>query len=162
MFCPGLYYGVSICLVSFASGLSVVTLNVYHRGVRGTGVSPFLKTVILRQLARFVFLRFESDTWRRPGLGGGGGSGSGGGPTGGRGQGDRGPADRQRRPPPPTHLNVSNILQVSLSFDRPILGDCYMCVALAWLCFRILTERFLPLCSTFRHRAEQGAIHNLA
>ncbi|KAJ1525706.1 hypothetical protein ONE63_008917 [Megalurothrips usitatus] len=54
-----LYYGVSICLVSFASGLSVVTLNVYHRGVRGTGVPPIIKTVVLYHLARLVFLRFE-------------------------------------------------------------------------------------------------------
>lgn len=55
----GLYYGVSICLVSFASGLSVVTLNVYHRGVRGTGVPPIIKAVVLQHLARLVFLRFE-------------------------------------------------------------------------------------------------------
>ncbi|XP_034234744.1 neuronal acetylcholine receptor subunit alpha-10-like [Thrips palmi] len=54
-----LYYGVSICLVSFASGLSVVTLNVYHRGVRGTGVPPIIKTMVLQHLARLVFLRFE-------------------------------------------------------------------------------------------------------
>ena len=31
----GLYYGVTISLVSFATGLSVVTLNLHHRGVRG-------------------------------------------------------------------------------------------------------------------------------
>ena len=59
-FCwTGLYYGVSICLVSFASGLSVVTLNVYHRGVRGTGVPPLIKTLVLHHIARLVFLRFE-------------------------------------------------------------------------------------------------------
>lgn len=55
----GMYYGVSICLVSFASGLSVVTLNVYHRGVRGTKVPPLIKTLILGKLARMVFLQFE-------------------------------------------------------------------------------------------------------
>ncbi|RZF45869.1 hypothetical protein LSTR_LSTR016038 [Laodelphax striatellus] len=54
-----MYYGVSICLVSFASGLSVVTLNVYHRGVRGTKVPSLVKTLILDQLARLVFLQFE-------------------------------------------------------------------------------------------------------
>ena len=31
----GLYYGVTISLVSFATGLSVVTLNLHHRGMRG-------------------------------------------------------------------------------------------------------------------------------
>jgi hypothetical protein len=55
----GLYYGVSICLVTFASGLSVVTLNVYHRGVRGTGVPRIIKALILGKLARLVFLQFE-------------------------------------------------------------------------------------------------------
>ena len=32
---PGLYYGVTISLVSLATGLSVVTLNLHHRGLRG-------------------------------------------------------------------------------------------------------------------------------
>ncbi|XP_071451529.1 neuronal acetylcholine receptor subunit alpha-10-like isoform X1 [Hetaerina americana] len=54
-----MYYGVSICLVSFASGLSVVTLNVYHRGVRGSGVPRPIKNLVLGTLARFVFLQFE-------------------------------------------------------------------------------------------------------
>jgi hypothetical protein len=55
----GLYYGVSICLVTFATGLSVVTLNVYHRGVRGTGVPRLVKALILGKLARLVFFQFE-------------------------------------------------------------------------------------------------------
>uniref|UniRef100_A0A0A9W1Z4 Neuronal acetylcholine receptor subunit alpha-9 n=1 Tax=Lygus hesperus TaxID=30085 RepID=A0A0A9W1Z4_LYGHE len=54
-----LYYGVSICLVTFASGLSVVTLNVYHRGVRGTKVPPFIKNVVLDKLATILFLQIE-------------------------------------------------------------------------------------------------------
>ena len=33
--CEGLYYGVTISLVSLATGLSVVTLNLHHRGLRG-------------------------------------------------------------------------------------------------------------------------------
>ncbi len=55
----GLYYGVSICLVSFASGLSVVTLNLHHRGLRGTEVPYILRKIILGGLARLVFLRFD-------------------------------------------------------------------------------------------------------
>ncbi len=66
MHVAGLYYGVSICLVSFASGLSVVTLNVYHRGVRGTGVPPIIKTCVLHHLARLVFLRFEPRDKAKP------------------------------------------------------------------------------------------------
>lgn len=57
----GLYYGVSICLVSFASGLSVVTLNLHHRGLRGTAVPYYLRRIVLDCLARVVFLRFEAD-----------------------------------------------------------------------------------------------------
>ena len=57
----GLYYGVSICLVSFASGLSVVTLNLHHRGLRGTAVPFYLRRIILDCLARIVFLKFEAD-----------------------------------------------------------------------------------------------------
>ncbi|KAG8229023.1 hypothetical protein J437_LFUL007578 [Ladona fulva] len=62
-----MYYGVSICLVSFASGLSVVTLNVYHRGVRGTGVPRIIKTLVLGHLARLVFLHFENRSSRTAG-----------------------------------------------------------------------------------------------
>ncbi|XP_021921237.1 neuronal acetylcholine receptor subunit alpha-10-like isoform X1 [Zootermopsis nevadensis] len=63
-----LYYGVSICLVSFASGLSVVTLNVYHRGVRGTGVPRMIKALILGKLAKLVFLQFEPRDKHRPSM----------------------------------------------------------------------------------------------
>lgn len=55
----GLYYGVSISLVSFASGLAVLTLNIHHRGLRGSKVSPLIKSLVLNKLARLVFLTFE-------------------------------------------------------------------------------------------------------
>lgn len=55
----GLYYGTSICLVTFASGLSVLTLNIYHRGVRGTSVPKIVRTLVLERLSRMVFMRFE-------------------------------------------------------------------------------------------------------
>ncbi|CAL4103525.1 unnamed protein product, partial [Meganyctiphanes norvegica] len=54
-----LYYGVTICLVSFASGLSVLTLNIHHRGIRGIEVPSFLKKLILGWVAKMVFLHFE-------------------------------------------------------------------------------------------------------
>ncbi|CAD6216124.1 GSCOCG00004340001-RA-CDS [Cotesia congregata] len=56
-----LYYGVSICLVSFASGLAVVTLNFHHRGLRGSKVSPLVKSLVLEKLARLVFLKFSEN-----------------------------------------------------------------------------------------------------
>lgn len=55
-----MYYGVSICLVSFASGLSVVTLNIYHRGVRGSAVPKIIRSVVLNKLAPLVFMKFEA------------------------------------------------------------------------------------------------------
>ncbi|CAH1103702.1 unnamed protein product [Psylliodes chrysocephalus] len=55
-----MYYGVSICLVSFASALSVVTLNIYHRGVRGSAVPKIMRTIVLGKLAPLVFMKFEN------------------------------------------------------------------------------------------------------
>ena len=54
-----MYYGVSICLVSFASGLSVLTLNIHHRGVRGMEVPGLVRVVVLGWLSKLVFLHFE-------------------------------------------------------------------------------------------------------
>ncbi|XP_011699499.1 PREDICTED: neuronal acetylcholine receptor subunit alpha-7-like [Wasmannia auropunctata] len=56
-----LYYGVSICLVSFASGLAVVTLNLHHRGVRGIRVPRIVRSLVLDKLARIVFLNFQEE-----------------------------------------------------------------------------------------------------
>ena len=39
---PALYYGVSICLVTFASAMAVVTLNIHHMGLRGKDVSSII------------------------------------------------------------------------------------------------------------------------
>ncbi|XP_071520246.1 neuronal acetylcholine receptor subunit alpha-10-like [Panulirus ornatus] len=54
-----LYYGVTICLVSLASGMSVLTLNIHHRGVRGTEVPRAIKRLVLGGLSRFLFLHFQ-------------------------------------------------------------------------------------------------------
>ncbi|XP_058808942.1 neuronal acetylcholine receptor subunit alpha-10-like [Phymastichus coffea] len=56
-----LYYGVSICLVSFASGLAVVTLNLHHRGVRGVRVPASIKSLVLGKLAKVLFLNFQEE-----------------------------------------------------------------------------------------------------
>nr|XP_022902055.1 neuronal acetylcholine receptor subunit alpha-7-like isoform X2 [Onthophagus taurus] len=57
-----LYYGTSICLVTFASGLSVVTLNIYHRGVRGTPVPNIVRTVVLDRMGKLIFMNFDNST----------------------------------------------------------------------------------------------------
>ena len=54
-----MYYGVSICLVSFASAMAVVTLNVHFRGLRGSEVPNSVKKVFLGGLAKIVFMRFN-------------------------------------------------------------------------------------------------------
>jgi nicotinic acetylcholine receptor len=56
----GLYYGVSICLVSFASAMAVVTLNIHYRGLRGAEVPTKVKTIFLRFLARIVFVQYAA------------------------------------------------------------------------------------------------------
>ncbi|ODM94120.1 Neuronal acetylcholine receptor subunit alpha-10 [Orchesella cincta] len=55
----GLYYGVTISLVSFATGLSVVTLNIHHRGMRGRRLPPFMRRLIFDYLAKFLLLKLE-------------------------------------------------------------------------------------------------------
>ncbi|KAG7161976.1 Neuronal acetylcholine receptor subunit alpha-7-like 5, partial [Homarus americanus] len=54
-----LYYGVTICLVSLASGMSVLTLNIHHRGVRGTEVPRLVQRLVLGGLSRVLFLHFQ-------------------------------------------------------------------------------------------------------
>jgi len=56
----GLYYGVSICLVSFASAMAVVTLNIHHRGLRGTEVPEVIKKYILNYLSRYHIINKET------------------------------------------------------------------------------------------------------
>ncbi|XP_026759023.2 neuronal acetylcholine receptor subunit alpha-10-like [Galleria mellonella] len=57
-----LYYGVSTCLVSFSASLSVVTLNISYRGVRGQPVPAVLRELVLQRLARLLFINFDTDT----------------------------------------------------------------------------------------------------
>jgi len=51
---------VSICLVSFASAMAVVTLNIHYRGLRGAEVPTQVKTIFLRFLARIVFVQYAA------------------------------------------------------------------------------------------------------
>ncbi|XP_053618299.1 neuronal acetylcholine receptor subunit alpha-10-like [Plodia interpunctella] len=56
-----LYYGVSTCLVSFSASLSVVTLNISYRGVRGQPVPGVLRELVLQRLARLLYINFDTD-----------------------------------------------------------------------------------------------------
>ncbi|CAG0890050.1 unnamed protein product [Darwinula stevensoni] len=55
----GLYYGVTISLVSFATGLSVVTLNIHHRGMRGREVPGVVKKIVFGFLAKLMWIRLD-------------------------------------------------------------------------------------------------------
>jgi hypothetical protein len=50
----GMYYGVTICIVSLATAMTVFTLNLHHKGQRGNSVSPLAKKIVLGFLARVL------------------------------------------------------------------------------------------------------------
>lgn len=56
----GIYYGVTITLVTFATGLAVVTLNIHHRGVRGTEVPKIVKKFVFGFLAKMLFIKLQT------------------------------------------------------------------------------------------------------
>ncbi|KAL0901374.1 hypothetical protein ABMA27_006650, partial [Loxostege sticticalis] len=64
-----LYYGVSTCLVSFSASLSVVTLNISYRGVRGQPVPAVLRELVLQRLARLLYINLDTDAIKAEGGG---------------------------------------------------------------------------------------------
>lgn len=50
---------VTICLVSFATALTVFTLNIHHKGERGNPVPFYVKIVAFKYLARFLWLKLD-------------------------------------------------------------------------------------------------------
>lgn len=56
----GLYYGVTISLVSLTTALSVVTLNIHHRGTRGTEVPHYVKKIVFGALAKILFINIDT------------------------------------------------------------------------------------------------------
>ena len=81
--CEGLYYGVTISLVSLATGLSVVTLNLHHRGLRGRRwlwpllwwlnctlsfkrVPPSLRFIVFKVLAKILMMKMNITEKKRP------------------------------------------------------------------------------------------------
>ena len=52
-FCTaGLYYGITIAIVSMATGCTVLTLNIHHKGIHGGEVPALVRTVCLKFFAR--------------------------------------------------------------------------------------------------------------
>ncbi|ESP00162.1 hypothetical protein LOTGIDRAFT_141278, partial [Lottia gigantea] len=55
----GLYYGITIAIVSFATCLTVYTLNVHHKGARGAEIPRYLKTIFFKYVAKLLFIKLE-------------------------------------------------------------------------------------------------------
>nr|KAG5705205.1 hypothetical protein BaRGS_011231 [Batillaria attramentaria] len=58
----GIYYGMTIFIVSFATGMTVFTLNIHHKGQRGKGVPAVIKLICFRFLAKLFCIRVETTT----------------------------------------------------------------------------------------------------
>ncbi|KAK3109038.1 hypothetical protein FSP39_021646 [Pinctada imbricata] len=55
----GIYYGITICIVSFATGMTVFTLNIHHKGHRGRPVPPILKKIFFGVFAKILCLKID-------------------------------------------------------------------------------------------------------
>ncbi|GFW94767.1 ligand-gated ion channel 4 [Trichonephila clavipes] len=55
----GLYYAVVMTLVSLATAMSVVTLNIHHRGLHGNEVPSIVKKFVFGILAKILFIRVQ-------------------------------------------------------------------------------------------------------
>ncbi|XP_013408627.1 neuronal acetylcholine receptor subunit alpha-10-like [Lingula anatina] len=55
----GIYYGVTIAIVSGATAMTVLTLNIHHKGVRGKEPPRWVKKVCFKYLAKILFMRLD-------------------------------------------------------------------------------------------------------
>lgn len=63
-----MYYGVTISLVTAATGMTVFTLNIHHKGLRGQPVGEWVKRIVFGYCARLVFITIEDwevEKWKR-------------------------------------------------------------------------------------------------
>jgi hypothetical protein len=56
----GIYYVITICIVSLSTAMTVVTLNINNKGLRGQEVPKLAKIIFFRYIARFIFINLES------------------------------------------------------------------------------------------------------
>ncbi|NP_001267746.1 ligand-gated ion channel 4-like precursor [Aplysia californica] len=57
----GIYYGMTIFIVSFATAMTVFTLNIHHKGSRGKAVPMVIKKICFDFLAKMFCMKV--DTW---------------------------------------------------------------------------------------------------
>ena len=62
-FCDtGLYYGITIAIVSLATGCTVFTLNIHHKGIHGAPVPDIVRTICLKFFARLFCMRPNAES----------------------------------------------------------------------------------------------------
>ncbi|XP_069114291.1 neuronal acetylcholine receptor subunit alpha-10-like [Argopecten irradians] len=55
----GIYYGITIFIVSTATGMTVLTLNIHHKGHRGREVPKTMKKIFFGVFAKLMCMRLE-------------------------------------------------------------------------------------------------------
>lgn len=53
----GIYYFITMGIVSLATGLTVCTLNIHHKGIQGKSVPDWIKLLCFRILAPALCLK---------------------------------------------------------------------------------------------------------
>jgi hypothetical protein len=61
----GIYYAVTNVIVSLSTAMSVFTLHINNKGLRGQGVPKLVKKIFFQYIARFLRIRLESVTSRK-------------------------------------------------------------------------------------------------
>jgi len=61
VFLLGLYYGVSICIVTSASAMAVITLNIHHRGIRNIPVPNSIR-LLTHFFSKILFIQSDKDS----------------------------------------------------------------------------------------------------
>jgi len=56
----GLYYGITIAIVSFATAMTSFTLNIHHKGSGGYPVPHLVKFICFKLFARVLCLKIHS------------------------------------------------------------------------------------------------------
>ena len=62
----GVYYGITIAIVSLATAMTVMTLNIHHKGLSDREVPSLVKKVCFRFLAKVLCLNFSPSKKRIP------------------------------------------------------------------------------------------------
>ncbi|KAK0070532.1 neuronal acetylcholine receptor subunit alpha-10, partial [Biomphalaria pfeifferi] len=55
----GLYYGITMTIVSCATGMTVFVLNIHHKGARGREVPRLLKCIFFGVISRILFISLD-------------------------------------------------------------------------------------------------------